>query len=198
VNPPQPILYVLPAGSKLIRLFDPTKFGATALSFRHFGPVSRFDHHRAPFPTTAHDADRGIIYAAQTLSGCLVEIFGDAKIVETSNVEVASLAVSRDLNLLDLRGTGAMNAGTVSAVCKDSNRQFSQAWSRFFYENTFVYRHLDGIIFGNAHNDENAFAFYERCAAAFSATAVCPLKDDALRVEILKTAQDNNMIVEPY
>ena len=30
----------------LLRIFDPTKYDATGTSFRNYGPISRFDHHR--------------------------------------------------------------------------------------------------------------------------------------------------------
>ncbi len=197
---PRPEVFQVPAGTTLLRLFDPSRFGATPLSFRQFGPLSRFDHHRAAFPTPALDTDRGIFYAARTLSGCLVEIFGDNKIIQVGSWELARLTVTKTLNLLDLRGGGAMSAGTVAAVCKDSNRQFSQAWSRFFYENIFVYDTVDGLISGNAHNDEDTFAFYERCETSFQVTAtdVCPLNDKALRLYIQEIAGRTNMYVQPY
>lgn len=130
----------------------------------------------------------------------MVEIFGDTKIIEVGAWEVALLTVTRNLTLLDLRGAGAMNAGSVAALCKDSNREFSQAWSRFFYETTFVYGTVDGLIFGNAHNDEDAFALYERSDNGLDSTSsdACVLRDDALRTEVQEIAGESNMFVQPY
>jgi hypothetical protein len=183
----------------LFRLYDPTRFGATALLFRHFGPLSRFDHHRSA-AAPADDPDRGIIYAARSLHGCLAEIFGDTRIVQVDDWEIARLTVTRDFTLLDLRGPNAMKAGTVAAVCKDSNREYSQAWSRFFYETVYTYGTLDGLVWGNAHNDEDAMAFYERCQNDIQSGAAdsYPLRDDALRVDVHESAAAANMFVQPY
>jgi len=151
----------------------------------------------------ATDAKRAILYAARTLSGCLVEIFGDTKIVAVGTWEVAVIRCTRDLNLLDLRGPNAMKAGTVSGVCKDSNRSYSQQWSRFFYENSFLYEPIsgtaiDGLLYGNAHNDEDALALYERCERDFACTSECALNDAALRTEIKLIALETGMYVQPY
>jgi hypothetical protein len=96
-----------------------------------------------------------------------------------------------------------MKAGTVSGVCKDSNRKYSQQWSRYFYENNFLYEpaagiQIDGLVFGNAHNDEDAFAFYERCEKDFACRAACSLNDPALRAEIQFIALETCMYVQPY
>lgn len=196
---PQPRFHTISSGTVLLRLFDPTKYNTSALSFRHYGPISRFDHHREADPP-ARDPDRGIIYAARTLSSCLVEIFGDDKVVCVGDWEVARLTATRNLTLLDLRGANAMKAGTVAGVCKDSNRPYSQAWSRFFYETIYTYNTLDGLLWGNAHNDEDAMALYERCQHGIKsgATDTCALRDPALRAEVHKCAVDANIFVEPY
>lgn len=192
---PHPVFFQIPSGTRIIRLFDPNAHGAQALSFRTFGPISRFDHQRAPYPTRADDPDRGIIYGAFSLSSCLVEIFGDSKVIEVGTWEVALLTTTRQLNLLDLRGPGAMRAGTVSAIAKESYRRFSQEWSRYFYEHTFIYTHVEGIAYYNAHNDEEAFAFYERADNGFQCGIkdVRALRDDSLRAAIQDIAVINGM-----
>lgn len=197
---PDPLFLVVSKGATIVRLYDPLRHGAHALSFRSFGPISRFDHHRAPYPTKSEDPGRGIIYGASELSSCLVEIFGDSKVVETGTWEVAALTATRPLKLLDLRGPGAMRAGTVSAISKESSRRFSQEWSRFFYDTTFVYTAVDGLAFYNAHNDEEAFSFYERASDAFKCTAadVRPLRHDSLRAAVRDIASTNGLFVKPY
>jgi hypothetical protein len=100
--------------------------------------------------------------------------------------------------LLDLRGAGAMKAGTVVAVCNDSDHSLSQEWSKFFYENYYQYERIDGLIFNNAHNGETALALYERCSDALVSTGECQLRDEALRSAVLKTAADNRLTVVPY
>lgn len=197
---PDPLFLVVPKGATILRLYDPLMYGAHALFFRTYGPVSRFDHHRAPYPTKSEDPDRGIIYGASELSSCLVEIFGDSKVVETGTWEVAALTATRPLKLLDLRGPGAMRAGTVSAISKESSRCFSQEWSRFFYDTTFAYTVVDGLVFYNAHNDEEVFAFYERASDAFKFTAadVRPLRHDSLRAAVRDIAITSGLFVQPY
>lgn len=73
---PSPLFHDLVAGQELIRIFDPNSYGTEALTFRYYGALHRFDHHRGQHQT---DGERGIYYAALTLSGCLVECFGDIR-----------------------------------------------------------------------------------------------------------------------
>lgn len=182
-----------------MRIYDPTSHDATATSFRRFGPLHRFDHHpgsgptRDPCPCPA----RGVYYAAHDLSGCLVEVFGDDGAIEPAGLMVALPLLRRDLRLLDLRGNGAMRAGTNAAVTKDRERPLAQAWSRYFCDKAGLFGELDGIIYPNAHNDEAAVLLYERAQD----TLLCPdertmrLADELLRPVILETARDNDLDV---
>ncbi len=196
---PNPLFHVLPAGTRLVRLFDPSRRGATAIGFRSYGPLLRFDHHRGTGDgTPGHDPERSIYYAATTLSSCLVEIFGDAGVVDLDRHHVASPILRHDLRLLDLRGSGAMRAGTKAAIAKVSDRGLSQAWSRHFYEKTEVYGAVDGVVYLNAHNDEEAIALYERASDALECppNRVIRLDDGALRAAVLEAADDNNLVVD--
>lgn len=200
---PQPLHHVLPAGTVLVRLFDPTRHGMTATTFRRFGPLLRFDHHRGIRRGTvgrqgAADPERGIYYAAPTLSSCLVEVFGDERIVHLGERMVAAPIVARELRLLDLRGSGAMRAGSIAALAKAPDHRVGQAWSRYFYEEESVYGSIDGLIYQNAHNDEDALALYERAEAALECppARVIRLDDPALRDELLITAENNLLSFE--
>jgi hypothetical protein len=196
---PDPIYRVLSAGSSLVRLFNPASHGATALSFRSYGPLLRFDHHRGwggeRQPTG--DPERGIYYAALSLSSCLVEIFGDTGVIDYGEWHVAMPHLARDLRLLDLRGAGAMRAGSVAALAKVPDPPLSQAWSRYFYENEAHFPRIDGLSYFNAHNDEEALALYERAADALD----CPddriirLDHGALRPAILAIAERHSLIL---
>jgi hypothetical protein len=168
------------------------------LTFRRYGPLRRFDHQRARDGEPDEDKERGILYAGESISGCVVEVFGDTRIIEVGTWELALLETQREVNLLDLRGDGAMKAGTVAGVCKDTNQGLSQLWSRYFYENECIYGPIDGLLFGNAHNDEMALALYERAESALCCLMACPLSDNALRSEVLLTAKDYGLTVEPY
>lgn len=191
---PDPIFYDLEKGTNLVRIFDPNSYGTQALTFRNYGPLHRFDHHRGDTPTV--DQERGIYYAAFTLSSCLVECFGDTGLIETKGKQVASVEVIRSLRLLDLRGSGAMKAGSVAALAKVSDRLLSQQWSRFFYEEVDLYGKIDGLIFYNAHNDEEAIALYERARNGLSCpdADVMALDDLQLRPAIQQAAKDNHLI----
>jgi hypothetical protein len=195
---PQPRFYTVTAGTRLIRMYDPTMHEAAPTRFRFYGPLRRFDHQIEVDEKPALSEDRGIMYAGDTLSGCLVEIFGDSRMIEVGSWEVAVFEPTRDLKLMDLRGEGAMKAGTVAAICKDSDHKYSQIWSRYFYENKFIYEEIDGLIFQNAHNEETAFALYERCQADLSVLKTGTLKDQALRTQIELIAARLGMVVDPY
>lgn len=205
LKPPSPLFRSLVAGSFMLRIFDPTRHGTTALSFRYFGPLGRFDHQRLSLTGSSSSKDtvgvslslenRGISYAGLTLSCCLVECFGDVGVIEIKGQQIARLELTRDLTLLDLRGSGAMRAGAVAALAKIADRNLSQAWSRYFYEQTADYGHLDGISYLNAHNDEEAIAIYERAQSALVCpdSQILPLNHPSLRPAILEAALANHL-----
>jgi hypothetical protein len=187
-----PLLTQLPITTQLQRIYDPTRHGTKALTFRYWGPILRFDHqHDNGTGTGATDAERGIYYAAFSLSGCLVEVFGDTGIVEIKGQELAFVRLIRPITLLDLRGSGAMLAGSVAALAKIADRELSQAWSRYFYE---TYPHVEGIIYYNAHNDEEAVALYEIAEDALASVDSIAMNDLGLRPHIQQAALRNNLV----
>ncbi len=196
----------IPAGEKLVRVFNPTRHDASALTFRTFGPKKRFDHHRGTSEgVPCDDPERAVYYGSwspgggQAFSSCLVEVFGDTHVVELSDNHVALPTLVRALHLLDLRGNGAMNAGTNASISKCEHR-LSQPWSRHFYEDV-VYEDvvnfdtIDGISYLNAHNDEPAVALYERAQDALTCRSsdVIRLDDAALRPLLLDAMRHNNL-----
>ncbi|MEN9517470.1 MAG: hypothetical protein RLZZ381_58 [Cyanobacteriota bacterium] len=200
--PPQrnvnPQTITLPANTKLRRIFDPTRFNATAIGFRSYGPVSRFDHHSSNEPS--EDSRRRIIYAGFSLSCCIVEYFGDGEIINLENIRLAIIYLNKELKLLDLRGKAAMAAGTVTAISAITQTKITQAWGRYFYEHIELYDRVDGLIFSGAHNGEDAIALYERAEAIISSSKVkkIDLKSETLRSTILKIADEHGLEVETY
>jgi hypothetical protein len=196
---------ILPPGSKLVRVYDPSRFNARALTFRALGPASRFDHHRTGPPASLldpgkglwHDPDRAISYFGLTLSCCLVEVFGDTRTIERDPWQMVVVEVRAPLTLLDLRENRAMLAGTVEALCKTEDRDLTQRWGRYFYEQVAIYGTLDGLHFHGAHNNEDCFALFERAAPALTcdAGAIRPLSDPALDWLIEDIALRHNMLV---
>lgn len=194
--PISPVWKILPTKTKLIRIFNPTKHQTQATTFRYYGPIGRFDHQRYSLSKPEVDSDRGINYWGFTLSCCVVEVFGDSRVIETENLEVTLVELSQPIKLLDLRATAAMKAGTVSAVAKTANRDLSQAWARYFYEQTQIYDEIAGLIFSNAHNDEDAIALFERTEPQLKSAKVItlPLNSNALRAALADIAIENSLI----
>ena len=196
-RPVSPLITVLPSDQRLVRIFDPTRHNTTALNFRHFGPISRFDHHRGDFANPSMDDERGINYWGLSLCGCLVEVFGDTAVVEIAQQQIAIVDKFKTLKLLDLRGSGAMKAGSVSALAKVADRFLSQTWSRYFYEHLQAYQRIDGILYSNAHNDAEAIALYERAKdkLAHARVRTLPLASMAIRHLISQCVIANNLII---
>jgi hypothetical protein len=202
-RPVNPCFWDIPSGSQLVRIFDPTRRPTTALAFRAFGPLKRFDHHRGNGPdcTPAEDPERAVYYAAwsedvsQALSSCLVEVFGDIGIVEVDARRVALPRLIRPLRLLDLRAHGAMRAGTVAAIAKCEHR-LSQPWSCYFYDTGTAFGNIDGLYYLNAHNDEAAIMLYERARDALRCedADVVALDDPWLRPILLDIMRSNNLV----
>ncbi len=203
--PPRPVPSVLQPGTRLVRVYDPSRFNTQALTFRAVGPASRFDHHRTGPPASlvnaAHglwqDPDRAISYFGLALSCCLVEVFGDSRTIERDPWEMAVIEVHAPLTLLDLRANRAMLAGTVEALCKTENRDLTQQWARYFYEQVVTFGILDGLHFHGAHNNEDCFALFERAVPALvcDVSGIRPLSYPALDWLIEDIALRHNMLV---
>jgi hypothetical protein len=56
---------------------------------------------------------------------------------------------------------------------------------------------VDGVVYLNAHNDEEAIALYERASDALECPPerVMRLDDETLRAAVLEAADDNNLVV---
>lgn len=179
-------------------MYWPQPYGVTGASFRTFGPVSRFDHQRrpAPFPAARDDPDRGIFYAAPEFECSLAEAFGDRWVVQTDDAWLAVLRLTSDLHLLDLRGKGAIHAGSVYAVTTDGDRAITQDWGRYWYEHP-DFGSLDGLIYPGAHTGQDAIAVWERAAGKYRVRLDAPLDDSAVYAEVIVAADHLDMPVDP-
>jgi hypothetical protein len=204
VKPPPPLRNINPQTIKLAvnttlrRIYDPTRYNATATGFRSYGPVSRFDHHSSEKPS--EDPQRRIIYAGFTLSCCIAEYFGDGEIINVENIKLAIIYLDKELKLLDLRGAAAMAAGTVSAISGITQREITQAWGRYFYEHIELYGEIDGLIFSGAHNGEDTIALYERAESIIhlSKLKAMDMASDTLRKTVIHVADEQGLDVETY
>lgn len=204
---PDPLHQIIPKGTSIFRIFDNERFPVHAETFRSYGPLERFDHHRgigsgkkrSPFD----DDERRIYYAALSFEGAVIETcFSETELIEPKETQhIARIDIARDLSLLDLRGRGSVRAGTVALIAKTSKRADSQSWSRFFYLRDKIYQKVDGLIYLNAHNDLPALALYERAYDAIhdslNEPTVLPLKSQALRKSLLQIGRSNGLKVAP-
>lgn len=197
-NTPDPLYHTLPTGTDLFRLFDPTRHSTTATSFRYFGPLLRFDHHRSTAGVPGVDTERGVYYGGCALSCCIVEVFGDTGFIQCGEWQIAIPRLRREVCLLDLRGSGAMRAGSVAALGKVPDHSLSQVWSCWFYDRP-EYGQPDGLLWYNAHNDEAALVLYERAEDALECPPgrVMRLDDILLRPTLEQIAEANNLVLMP-
>ena len=186
----------LKPGTTILRIFDPTSYGATATGFRYYGPLSRFDHQQSQKPEL--NEERGIIYVGFNLSCCLIEVFGDDETIKIQQQQIAFITLKQSLKLLDLRESGAWDAGSVAAMAVDGRRKLTQAWSRYFYENPDLYGNIEGLIFNNAHDGQMAIALYERAASKLlsAGVSVLNLNEPTIRETVLAIANRLNLLVE--
>lgn len=196
-RPVDPKYRTIRSGQRLLRLFDPeSSRRPSALTFRYFGPVERFDHHRPTDDGSACDSpDRGVWYSSNDDLACaLVEIFGDVGSVTLSTWHVARPVVISDLQLLDLSGPGAMSAGTVAEVAKSGDALCTWAWARHFYDQHHVYSEVDGLFWLGAHNDGECVLLFERAERSLRCgDCSIPLADPRLQDSVLQVVADHSM-----
>jgi hypothetical protein len=170
-----------------------------ATDFNPRGPKGRFDHHIEDAP------NRSVYYAApvfdsmlKTLPCCIAEVFGELNVI--SNIyeyNFGSVRVIRKLKLLDLRGTGAMRAGVVAAISATPDREYTQIWSRYFYDNQGLYTKIDGIIYTGAYIGEPSIMLYDRASDALVLTNDLPLNDPSLRSRIQGISKELRIAIPP-
>jgi RES domain len=199
-RPPNPDPVTVTRGTSLLRLYRPDRHSTTELSFRFFGPLRRFDHHRGvgAGKDPGNDLERGVWYGGLSLSVCIVEIFGDSGLVALDPWRLATPVLARDVVLLDIRGASSMHAGATAELAKTADARLSQSWSRYFYDNVDIYGALDGLIYGSAHNDEDCVVLNERAANSLVCPSSCsvPLRDSTLTDELLRICDDYGFDVE--
>ena len=196
---PDPEFYILEEEKEIFRIFTPGRYNRKALTFRDFGPLHHFDHHRPGHNSQPKiDSQRGIYYAALTLRTCLVETFGDTGAIAIDKQQIARPIVTSPIKLIDLRGFRAMKAGSVAAVSTIGEGNLTQEWSRYFYKRTNIYSSIDGLIYSSAHNGEEAIALYERAKNKLECPKdnIIDLNNRKLLSHIQKVARDHNMIID--
>jgi hypothetical protein len=191
----------------LFRIYPKGSFYPTPTTFKYYGPNARFDHHQGKGRDRRPclSAERGICYSGLTISCCLVEVFGDRRLIEWQNQQghpyhVALLITTRPLTLLDLRDQAAWNLGVPAAIGQ-CDHSLAQDWSRYFYmHRSKRIRACDGLLYSGAHNGEDAIALYERAEIALSCAPAddFPLDHPLFRPALRKIAREQGLIVSPF
>ncbi len=192
-----PDFFILEPDSTVLRIhkkqYDP-------IFFQYSGPRGRFDHHD-------NVSRRGTQYAIPLMeseqdafNSCLLEIFGDVGIISENDLNTLSICwikINRQLLLLDLRGSGALRAGSVAALSATPDRALSQEWSRYFYENENIYSRIDGIIYQSAYNGMPTLVLYERAEGALLKIQDLQLNHVSLQGNIISAAKDLGLVIAP-
>lgn len=172
------------ADTALQRVYSPEPYETKALTFRTQGPHNRFDHHRADADgKPQNDPERGIMYAGDGLVCCLGEFFADSTEITLPGTHVATLRLTANLQLLDLRGTAATGVGTTQAIAAISQRRTSQAWARYLYDHPAL-AGLHGLLYTASNSGADAVAFFERAEGSFEVVVDLELGDPALEPEL--------------
>jgi hypothetical protein len=179
-----PTFVTLPVARRLIRVHSPQPYGAEPLTFRGHGPHARFDHHRCDADGKARtDAERGAVYAGESLVCCLGEFFADSCEIAVRGTKVATVRVVEPLTLLDLRGTAATGVGTTQAIAAISQRKTTQAWARYWYDHPML-TGVHGLLYTASNSGSDAIAFWERADGKLEVLVDLDLADPALSAEV--------------
>ena len=158
----EPSLTTIPAGRRLYRVYKrggdhPTQWNA----FRHYGPLSRFDHHHAGRGGDPYLQDRGVLYAAADVPTAVAEFFQrNRRCVNRTRHQpwLVTFALAFDVRLLDLTGSFCRRAGA-SAKLVSGPFTHAQNWSRGFYD---AYPRIDGLYYLSSLTNRPSVALYER------------------------------------
>src|SRR5271167_815186 len=106
-------------------------------TFRRYGPLARFDHHKPVEPPDIDPDGRRILYVGEDLATSACEVFGDAEVAQICpNWRVSIVAPIRRVPLFDLARRGAAMAIGALPALGDGNeaRSLTQEWGRAIYE----------------------------------------------------------------
>jgi hypothetical protein len=200
-RPAKPQHRIIRRGDELRRIYAREPHGYRAESFRHFGPLRRFDHHRYPSGAPGRDEERGILYASKFTDCCVAEVFFGTGVVSKFNQEggeyhLASLRVTRPLRLLKLHGpNAAIDAGTTTNIFTEPYDE-TQPWARHFYDSIDVYGVVDGIAYTASHGGQEALALFERAADALEVLDDRAFSESLTRHIIIQLAHRLHLEVE--
>lgn len=152
IGPDQPLFRIYKRGADYPTLWN---------QFRHFGPLSRFDHHYTNDHNEAQIQERGVLYAASDLPTAAAEFFQHKRRRINrfyENPWLASFRLPGTVQLLNLTDTFCLRVGA-SMKLMTGPFAHTQAWSQGFYE---AYPETQGLYYASSLTNRPAFMFYER------------------------------------
>ncbi|APL95522.1 RES domain-containing protein [Sphingomonadales bacterium 56] len=125
----------------------------------------------------------GLVYLGSSLKVSFLEailrderngLVGDYPIAETEldARNVAFVAPTRALTLIDLTGDGPVRMGIPSDVARGATQTLARAWSVAIHDHP---AHVDGILYPSRLNGEVNVAVYDRAVPVLAARATLPL-----------------------
>ena len=145
------------------RVYHQSHHTPNGTTFRHFGPLARFDHHHSA-DEPAHDPARAVLYLGSDLATSACEVFGDKAIAELCPAwRVCILTPTRKLAMFDLTAAGAAMAIGALPSLSDGNesRSLTQQWARAIYEDQPAEPAVTGVRYRSAYNNGAALALWD-------------------------------------
>ena len=158
----KPSLKAIASGRRLHRVYrrggdHPTLWNA----FRHYGPLSRFDHHLVDNRSAPSLQERGILYAAADVPTAVAEFFqrNRRRVNRTRHQPwLVSFTLASEVRLLNLTDSFCLRAGA-SGKLVSGPFAHAQNWSRGFYD---AYPEIHGLYYLSSLTNRPAVALYER------------------------------------
>lgn len=134
------------------------------ITFRRYGPLSRFDHHHAADPPGVDPENRRILYVGEDLATSACEVFGEAGVASVCpKYRVSIVAPTTKLALFDLAQKGAALAIGALPALGDGNekRSLTQEWARAVYEDQPAGPNIVGIHYRSGYNGGSSLALWD-------------------------------------
>jgi hypothetical protein len=168
-------LHTVPAGARFGRIYlsrypDPLGYGKSP---------SRFSDPRRRIAANRF----GVLYLGDTLKVCFLKavlrdrrdgahgslLLGED---ELQDRHYATIEIASPLNMVDLRGDGAVRLGVPTDVARASRQTLARQWSLAWHEHPSG---PDGIIYPSRLNGQTNLAIFDRAVPKLKAIAVQPL-----------------------
>lgn len=146
------------------RVYHHSHHTPDGVTFRRYGPLSRFDHHHPATPPAVDASGRRVLYVGSDLATSACEVFGEAGIAAVCpRYRVSIVEPARSLTMFNLARSGAaMAIGALPALSTGSERRaLTQQWARAIFEDRPAGPAVDGVRYRSAYNDGIALALWD-------------------------------------